>query len=129
MATIMEHTGSVSKTDLKDDWIKYLTVGRKYHYSVKNTEDHGKFNFVVRQEIWDYREEEEDSYTEKLVKITVKPSKTKTGTFTVKDSVLGIPGTKEARVEIIIKYVLTIYNANYTFKIWDDLPTATVSDS
>ena len=126
---IMEKIGHVSLTDLKDDESALLKVGKTYNYRVKNTDDHGRFKFIVRQEIDDYREEESDSYTENLVKITVEPGETKTGTFKVKDGVLGVSETETDSVDFIIKYIVTIYNANYTFKVWYDLPTATVSES
>ena len=75
----------------------------------------------------DFREEEVSEDWERVARITVRPGEAFTGEFTAGPSFLGLSSDDDRSFhEVAIRWIATVFRASYTFRVWDDLPTATI---
>ncbi|MBI3579707.1 MAG: hypothetical protein HY276_05030 [Ignavibacteriales bacterium] len=128
MADLLKKSGTVNITDLKDSWELVLEAGKKYKYEAENTGDHGKFRFVIKNEVLNYGEVPDSEDWTNLAKVTVDPGKTKTGTFTAGRSVYGLnakdPDQQErmeklSYIRVVVKWILTVYKTSYKIRIYE----------
>jgi hypothetical protein len=128
MATKLSKTGTVTITDLKDSWELVLEAGRTYSYEAKNTGSNGKFSFVVQNESLNYGDVPITEQWFNVVKVTVNPGKTKTGTFKAAQSIHGLNSSDadtQARIASIsyirvsVNWVVTVYKSKYSVKVTD----------
>lgn len=108
-------SGTVSATDLKDSW-DYFDSGS---YVTRNTESHGRYRFVIENEVWYH--DSRGTYTSRwdtVVKRTVEPDDTDSGSFdaVIGEDILGRPFRNHV-FKIHVKWITTIYVAHYDFDI------------
>jgi hypothetical protein len=128
MADILNKTGSVALTDLKDSWELTLEAGKTYHFEAKNTDNHGRYNFVIESEELNYGEVPITDRWVNIKKTNVEPNDTDSGSFVAPKSVSGLHTTdpadqgaldKIAYIRVKVKWVTTIYDANYHVRIFE----------
>ena len=128
MADILNTSGTIKLTDLKDSWERNLEAGKTYHYKVENTDNHGRFNLLIESEYLNYGEIPIADNWNTLVKRNVEPDDTDTGSFIAPRSVYGLntndPEDQEAIdknsfIRVSVKWITTIYDANYRIRIFE----------
>jgi hypothetical protein len=128
MADILNKIGAVDAGDVKDSWEMTLEAGKTYHFKAENLDDHGRYNLVIESEYLNYGEIPIADDWNRLVKSTVEPTITNSGTFDAPRSVYGLnvadPAEQEeinsrSYIRVKVKWIFTIYNANYHVRIYE----------
>lgn len=128
MADILNKSGTIKLSNIKDSWELSLEAGKQYKYEVKNTDNHGRFNLLIEGEFLNYGEVPISEKWGKMVKENVEPEDTDKGSFTAPRSVSGLntndPADQAALdkisyVRVSVKWITTVYEACYSVRIYE----------
>ena len=128
MGDILNKSGTLSVTDLKDSWDLTLDAGKQYHYEIRNTGNSGQLNLKIKAETLDYGQVPlYDDWSKIENKVNVEPGTTVTGSFTAPRSVYGLSSNDPSGqtaidsvsyIRVSVHWVLTIYNVSYAVRIY-----------
>jgi len=129
VSDILNKSGTVTATDLKDSWELQLTANTVYNFEAQNTGGHGKLNFKVKAETLNYGEVPiGDDWNKVHDTVNLDPGESENGSFTAPRSIYGLNYTDPedqavsdsiSYVKVSAHWVFTTHTTDYTIRIYE----------